>query len=86
MATRSLYAGEDTNTGDPIMVEYYHQYIWPVCAVCGLETRRRVLRRDFDIQDGFITWPWTDHYTPSEMYRHCPDCGKETTHLTHTVG
>jgi hypothetical protein len=86
MATQCLYDGHDEDTMEEIEVEYVHQKIQAVCAECGVERMRRTLRRDFAICESFITWPWTDDYEPSYLYRHCPDCDRETTNLTRTVG
>jgi hypothetical protein len=77
--------GVDLETMDSI-THHYDQVghtVLAECCVCCTSGRRRLLTRDYDLQDDFkqSLVEGDDDYVPAAIYRDCEECGKETTHF-----
>lgn len=77
--------GLDVVTQDPITHDYDRvgETVLAECCVCCSDGGRRLLRRDYRIQDDFkqSLVEGDDDYVPAAIYRQCDECGKETTHF-----
>jgi hypothetical protein len=77
--------GVDLHTMEPIMHEYdcVGETVLAVCATCSKEQSRRLLKRDYDIEDDFkqSLVAGDENYVPSSLWRRCDDCGRKETHL-----
>ncbi|MFT4921032.1 MAG: hypothetical protein ACI8XM_000225 [Haloarculaceae archaeon] len=76
--------GFDLDTTEPITHDYDRvgHTVLAECCVCCTSGGRRLLNRDYDLQDDFRQplGP-SEHYLPAAIYRDCEECGKETTHF-----
>jgi len=80
MATQSHLEYIDRGK-ESIDVPYSRSYVWAVCADCGDDGGRMLLPRDFEEEDFFIRYPWMNEFQPTQIYRRCNSCRRETTHL-----
>jgi hypothetical protein len=52
------------------------------CVCCVTTTRRRLLERDYRDEEYFKQpMDGSDYWVPVEIYRHCDECGRGTTHF-----
>jgi len=77
--------GFDLSTMEPITHGYDRvgETVLAICTVCSTEKSRRLLERDYDLEDDFkqsLVGGDTD-YTPASLWRRCEKCGDRETHL-----
>jgi hypothetical protein len=77
--------GRDVHTLEPITHEYdrLNETVLAECTACWTETSRRLLRRDYDLEEDFkqSLAEGDDDYLPCVIYRHCDECGREESHF-----
>jgi len=84
MAATQITNGRDIDTEKPITHEYDRvgHTILAECVCCCTGTGRRLLKRDYDLEDYFQQpMDGSDYWLPTAIYRHCDECGRETTHF-----
>jgi len=78
--------GKDIDTMEPIRHEYDRVggTVIAICVECATEGPRRLLQRDYDDDELFkqSLAEGDDDYVPTELWRHCDECGCKQTHLT----
>jgi len=76
--------GINLDTDEPITHSYDRvgHIVLAECVCCIENTRRRLLERDYDL-DEYFKQPLDDSefWLPTEIYRPCEQCGRETTHF-----
>jgi len=77
--------GFDLSTTEPITHEYDRvgETVLAICTVCSTEKSRRLLKRDYDLEDDFkkSLVDGDSDYTPASLWRRCDECGGHETHL-----
>ena len=77
--------GRDVETLEPITHDYdkVGQLVIGECTACATGHSRRLLRRDYDIEDDFqqSLAVGDDDWLPTVIYRYCDECGREESHL-----
>jgi len=73
----------DVQTLEPISHNYdkENEYVLAECTNCTHSSRRRLLQRDYDLEEDFkqSLVETDDDYVPCVIYRDCPDCGTDDT-------
>lgn len=77
--------GFDVQTLEPITHDHDRvgELVLAECCVCCSEGGRRLLDRDYEIQDDFkqSLVEGEDDWIPAAIYRRCTECNEETTHF-----
>jgi hypothetical protein len=76
--------GIDIDTDEPISHtdDRVGHGVTAECVCCVKTTRRRLLERDYRDEE-YFKQPMGDseYWVPTQIYRRCDECGRETTHF-----
>ena len=77
--------GRDVDSLEPIVHNYDRQneLVLAECTACSTETSRRLLARDYEIEEDFkqSLAEGDGDYLPCVIWRHCEECKREESHF-----